>query len=385
MKGPAQVTADIQRRLASTWHLDAAAEAASWPHTVSLGRVSGADLAAGFPDFRRQASEIRDWAAGNGLNVSIETRRVLGTPQQIPTNVTVPDIDTAVLVAGKVWRERLGRGRARVPILAQLHPGLGSIAAAVRSVDKYTDQDFGLLNMAAAWFREHEAHGMTPRQVPIPGLHAKWLNSHGPELRYLSGRTDLGLLPRHPSRLHFTYLDPAYLAAGGRRHDSASTGDTMTPAYTPSVVVIAENKDTAIHFPPVPGGIAVEGAGFSGAETAGSLPWLAGCPAIFYWGDMDAAAFEILHQFRKAGVAADSVLMDVAAYEAYRQFGADTDAAGRALTAPARKTLPLLTAAEENLYGVLTDPEWAGPYRVEQERIPLRVGLQFIRQASGGC
>lgn len=47
------------------------------------------------------------------------------------------------------------------------------------------------------------------------------------------------------------------------------------------VVIIAENKDTAVHFPPDPGGIAVEGAGFSGVETAGSLPWLAGCPAIY--------------------------------------------------------------------------------------------------------
>lgn len=385
MRSPARITADIQRRLASTWHLDAAGGPSSWPHRVPVGRVAGADLAAGFPDFQRRASELRDWAAGHGLTLVTETRRVMGTPQQIPTHVAVPDVDTAALVAGPDWLKRLSRGRARAAILRQLHPALGSVETAVRAVDKYTDQDFDLLNTAAAWFRDHQAHGLTPRQVPIPGLHAKWLNSHGPEVKMLSGRTDLGLLPNHPPRIHFTYLDPAYLAAGGRRHDSASAGDTMTPAYTPSVVVIAENKDTALHFPAVPGGIAVEGGGFSGAETAGSLSWLAGCPAIFYWGDMDAAGFEILHQFRKSGVAAVSVLMDTAAYEAYRQFGADTDAAGRALTAPARKTLPLLTAAEENLYGMLTAPEWAGPYRIEQERIPLQVGLEFILRASGGC
>lgn len=385
MKSPSLITADIQRRLGSTWHLDAAGEPGSWPHRIPVGRVSGADLAAGFPDFQHRASELRDWTAQHGLTLVTETRRVQGTPQQIPTHVAVPDVDTAALVAGPDWRKRLSRGRSRAAILRQLHPAHGSVETAVRAVDKYTDQDFDLLNTAAAWFRYHQAHGLTPRQVPIPGLHAKWLNSHGPEVRLLSGCTDLGLLPNHPTRLHFTYLDPGHLSAGGRRHDSASAGDTMIPAYAPSIVIISENKDTAIHFPPVPGGIAVEGGGFSGAETAGSLIWLTGCPAIFYWGDMDAAGFEILHQFRRAGVAAGSVLMDTAAYESYRQFGADTDAAGRALTAPARKTLPLLTVAEQDLYVMLTDPKWEGPYRVEQERIPLQVGLQFISQASGGC
>lgn len=384
MKGPAQVTADIQRRLASTWHLDASRELASWPHTVPLGHVSGTELGAGFPDFQRRAAEIRGWAQKNGLTVSVEARRVLGTPQQIPTHVIVPDIGTAVMVAGREWRDRYRRGQARAETLEHLHPGLENLSAVVRSVDKYTDQDFGLLNMAAAWFREHEAHGLTPRQVPIPGLHAKWLNSHGPELRQLSGKADLGLLPQHPSRLHFTYLDPAYLATSGRRHDSVSRGDTMTPAYTPSTVVIAENKDTAIHFPPVTGGIAVEGAGFSAAETAGTLPWLTGCPAIFYWGDMDAAGFEILHQFRKAGVRAESVLMDTASYEAYRHFGSFTDVKGRELTAPEHKNLPMLTATEEALYAMLTNPGWPGPFRIEQERIPLQVGLQAISLAGAG-
>lgn len=158
----------------------------------------------------------------------------------------------------------------------------------------------------------------------------------------------------------------------------------MTPAYTPSTVVIAENKDTAIHFPPVTGGIAVEGAGFSAAETAGTLPWLTGCPAIFYWGDMDAAGFEILHQFRKTGVMAESVLMDTAAYEAYRYFGSFTDVKGRELTAPEHKNLPMLTATEEALYAMLTNPTWPGPFRIEQERIPLQVGLQAISLAGAG-
>ena len=74
---------------------------------------------------------------------------------------------------------------------------------------------------------------MAPRQVPIPGLHTKWLNSHRPALTNLSDRTDLGLVAAAPVPVHFTYLDAAYLAAGRRRHNTASTGDAMTPAYAP--------------------------------------------------------------------------------------------------------------------------------------------------------
>jgi hypothetical protein len=55
------------------------------------------------------------------------------------------------------------------------------------------------------------------------------------------------------------------------------------------------------------------------------------------------------------------------------------------LTAPERKNLPLLTAAEETLYVMLTDPGWTGPFRIEQERIPLQVGLQAISRARAGC
>ncbi|MEU4516718.1 DUF3322 domain-containing protein [Nonomuraea wenchangensis] len=53
-------------------------------------------------------------------------------------------------------------------------------AAVVRAADGYSDTDFGLLCAAAAWFRVNSDSGLTPRQVPIEGLHAKWLNTHRP-------------------------------------------------------------------------------------------------------------------------------------------------------------------------------------------------------------
>jgi len=147
----------------------------------------------------------------------------------------------------------------------------------------------------------------------------------------------------------------------------------MMPAYLPSVVVISENKDTALHFPALDAGISVEGMGHGGA-TAASVPWLRECPNLFYWGDMDTSGLEILDGFRAAGLPVTSVLMDLATYERYEQFGTSTNP----LTAAACRPLEHLTDAEQELYECLTDPSWTRYRRVEQERIPLSVAADAV-------
>jgi len=142
-------------------------------------------------------------------------------------------------------------------------------------------------------------------------------------------------------------------------------------------VVISENKDTALHFPELPGGISVEGAG-RGGETAASFPWLRDCPHLFYWGDMDAAGFEILNGFRDARLQVTSILMDAPTYDVYQRFGTATDAHGDPLPVPPRRPLPHLTAAERELYDRLTDPHWVGYRRIEQECIPLNHALRAL-------
>lgn len=271
-----------------------------------------------------------------------------------------------------------------------LYPAL---VRAVRAVDAFSDLDFELLCRAAAWFSAQvPATGLaggagggldgvvqtrlTPRQVPIEGLHAKWLNTRQHLVRLLAGRDDLGLAPAHPPRVNLTYLDPGHLASGGRRHDCVSVGDVMAPAYTPRVVLISENKDTAVNFPPVPGGVSVEGVG-RGGSTIASVPWLVQAPVVVYWGDMDADGLEILDGFRAAGVPAASMLMDVDAYRRWGRWGTNQDPKGRPVRWDARN-VPHLTSAEAELYAMLTAPVCAGFRRVEQERIPLSVAAEHL-------
>lgn len=377
MKTPQQLLADVERRLARSWAACLTGDAGAWPHAFALGRPSSAALAADFTATVEVVGAWRAWQARHGLPVSYQERRVLGTGQQLPTHAVIPDVDTAAGLCGDPWPARIARGRQRADVLAQRYAHLTRPDRTLAAVDSMTDVDFTLLCRAADWFAQHDATGLTPRQVPIAGLHAKWLNTRQALVRELADIDALGLLPDHPARIHLTYLDPGHRAAGARRHDCATVGDLMPLPYRPLVVVISENKDTAIHFPPVPGGVSVEGMG-RGGGTAAAFDWITQAPRVIYWGDMDADGLEILDGFRAAGVPATSMLMDLEAYDEWEPFGTDVDKAGKQLAAHAPRAVPHLTDAERALYDGLTSPSWTRHRRIEQERIPLSVALRHV-------
>ncbi|MFI7055475.1 Wadjet anti-phage system protein JetD domain-containing protein [Streptosporangium canum] len=378
MKTPQEILAAIGRRVAAHWHTDIAGPSPSWPHSFALGGIPRRTLEADFAAVQQQTFAWRDWAAQRDLILTTTSRRVQGTTQAIPTHLAIPDLNTALSLLGTDWTERVRVGRNRLAVLGEKFPDVPDLPAVVRAADGYSDTDFGLLCTAAAWFRVNSASGLTPRQVPIEGLHAKWLNTHRPLVMALARLDTLGLVTSHPQRVHFTYLDPDHLAAGRRRHDSVTTGDTMTPHYAPAVVVISENKDTAVHFPPLPCAIAIEGAGFAGAPGIAAIPWIAQAGRVVYWGDMDAAGLEIVNSYRGCGLTVDTILMDLPSYEVYERFGAITDARGESLAVPVRKALPHLTPAEGALYERLTDPQWPRARRIEQERIPLAIAAALV-------
>jgi hypothetical protein len=430
MKSVEQVLADIERRLTRTWaatltaEISVAAEPASaplaathsgsavtvsadtgestagspavpagsqtdpsdtdgaWPHPFPLGQPAASTLTADFSAATAWSLRWRTWSADHPTTLKTRSRRVMGTNQELPTHLVIADVDEAARLCGGEWPERLARGRRRADELCIRFPHLpstGLLASTVAAVDRLSDVDFDLLGRAGEWFASHDATGLTPRQVPIEGLHAKWLNTRHELIRRLSRRDDLGLLPPHPPRVHFTYLDPAHRAAGRRRHDSVTIGDDAPPAYRPRIVVISENKDTAIHFPALAGGISVEGVG-RGAGAIAALPWLTDARHLFYWGDMDADGLEILNEFRAAGVRAASLFMDLAAYKRWECFGTNEDKYGKPLTAREPRPLPYLTEAETTLYQSLTSTSWQRHRRVEQERIPLAVAVAQVRK-----
>lgn len=384
MRQIADIERQIHRHVEERWAEDVAAEVTGektwWPRQYALGRPDAATVADEYDDLIDLVDRWRTWASTHGAAVVESNIRIEGVTYPILSHVLVPSLDVAARVAGTRWAPRLRHAREYCSLIdTRFRYRRNVISKIVRAVVDWAPVDVDLLVRAASWFEESPISGLSPRQVPLEGFHTKWLESRRAVVARLAGLDDLGLLPPHPARIHFTYLDTQHIEAGGRKHDSATVGDAFTPAYPPHLVVICENKDTAIYFPEMPDAIAVEGAG-SGAAAFAAFSWLRDAPLVVYWGDMDADGLRILAQFRTAGISAESLFMDVPTYERWEAFGTNTDKRGDAISADSRPAPAHLEHHERALYELLNDSTSARYRRVEQERIPLADAHAAIRQ-----
>ncbi len=381
MRTPDDALRDIARRLEKTWS-QVVTGASAWQPAFRLGSsgLTGRRLAEAWGDIHPLALRWDAWAATAGPGVRLD-RRVASlhrADQPLPSTLVVDDIETAARLVGGPWPDRIVRNRRRAAVLRRSFPSLEDPAAILRLTDAWSDVDVDLLCRTARWFADPHPTGLTPRQVPVEGMGTKWLATREPVVRRLAGLDSLELLPGRPPRVHLTYLDPAHLVAGGRRHDVATLGDVDVVAYRPRVVVISENRDTAQLFPSIEGGIAVEGEG-RGAGAIAGLEWVRDAGDLWYWGDMDADGLEILHGFRAAGLRVRSLFMDLAAYERWERFGVDHDHGGRPIGPRSPRDVGLLEAGERELYLALCSPEWRRHRRIEQERIPLEDAAAVVR------
>jgi hypothetical protein len=393
MKTSADILTLLEARLERSWAQAIVMEACPeielevpiWPHAVSLGKPTAKELEMGFAVFADQVHFWRRWAREHDIPYRETTRRVNGTNQILVTHIEINSVDTAARVVGAQWTQRIARGRSRLSDVIVAFPRAERLPSLLRSAVDMSDLDFSILLAVSIWFRQHqgtyEGH-LTPRQVPIEGVHAKWLNKHQGLIRSLLGLEDLALLPAHPPRIHYTYLDPEHLAAGGRKHDSFTVGDIVQLPYKPAVVLISENKDTAIFFPPIQGGIAIEGEG-RGASTIAGIDWVKATPHIFYWGDMDQDGLEILNEFRLAGLNALSLLMSVNDYNRYSRLGTNLDTAGNLIRLHPPRPVTELYAGERVLYELFSISP--SVLRIEQERIPLSVAHEALTAALTLC
>jgi hypothetical protein len=378
MKTPPQVAADIERRLKRTWHLTLGGDASHWPHSFPLGKPTRAHLDGNFGTAQQWSFEWQDWARAHALELVWQPRRIGATQQELPSHVKLPDVDTAAGVVGPEWRARLARGRRRLATVCMGFPALRAPWEIVRATDGYSEVDFNVLCTASAWFQQYQGTGLSPRQVPIEGLHSKWLDGHRQHVLALAGVEDLGLVDVRPNPVHFTYLDPTHRQSGRRLHDSVCPGFPMQPEYLPEVVIITENKDTSVLFPEMIQAISVQGHGSAGPTLISRVDWIKEAPRVVYWGDLDSRGFEIVNDYRRYGVNIETILMDPATLTRFARFKAETDDKGVPLKRFPQKAVPFLTEDERLTYEMITDPAGLHPIRVEQERMPLNVALAAL-------
>ncbi len=376
LKSIAAIRQALERRYQRVWADELLKPGSSgWPYEVRVGRPSQRELEQEYARWDAQAKAILQWAGERGLSCAFEQRRVGRHSYKFLSHVRAADAHALAVAVG--CKEHFDRYRWRLVCLREQFPlvdaaGLRRVLVAMNKSD-VSDADFELVCTAATWFASNEADNMSAREVPLEGFHAKWLDAvgHRAMVCTLAGKPQLAFRER-PHVVVFRYLDPAYLAGGGRVHDCWVEGDLGSPAYTPTVVVICENRDSALWFKPVAGGIAVQGDGMAGAAVVGSIPWVVRAPRVLYWGDIDRQGFEILSKYREGGLNVRSMLMDAATYARFERFGTYVDKAGREIAPkPDARALPGLTEAENALYLQLCSLGFEGPRRIEQERIPL--------------
>lgn len=321
-----------------------------------------------------------------GVEIACKAVTVRGVTGDFPATL-VADLAAAVTLATETKGPTTAEPRtvdvARARALASALRSAGAVLtpAVLRTAYRLPAVDAEVLVSAVTWLRRHpDASAWTARQLPVPGMHSKWLETHGTLLRDVTGRDVRDEVRPRLTVVHLTYVDPDHAASGRRRHDAWTTGDVHEVAYQPRVVLVVENRDSRLWFPPVKETIVVEGGGKAAAALLANVPWIRAAEHVVYWGDIDADGYTILDQFRAtlAEPAPDgtpakpvrSILMDATDLHRYSRHGVTHDKAGRPIK-PSSATLPHLTEAEATAYDTIAT---AGPTpfrRIEQEAIPL--------------
>lgn len=241
---------------------------------------------------------------------------------------------------------------------------------------------------AARWFADHPAPGVYLRQLSLPGIHTKFLETRRRTLDELVTALDPdrpagGFEARHglltePAAVRFRLLDPALAFPGGAT-DVVLRVDEFARLRLPlRTVIVVENKVTFLSLPPLPGALAVFGAGFGSGTRVPA--WLAAFP-LLYWGDLDSHGFAVLDQLRASHPHVESLLMDGETLAAHAELWVEDPR-------PTRAALTRLTGEEGEVYAALTSGDlvpdgWAG-VRLEQEYVRWDWALDRITAAASG-
>lgn len=360
-------------------------------------------------DVSNRFDEVRLWIAAlkNVPHVRLEwrdfTHRQLGS-NRMPDQVWLDTLDDACALIG--MRRELGEFRSLLKTTAALQPLLLPLLLPwlarrpLRALE--LAPEWPLLLSIVQWLQQHPRPAIYLRQVDLPGVHSKLIESRAQVLAEL---LDLALPPAainhevgsarfaarygfldKPLLVRMRVLDPALLAGAPGVAGAAEAAGAIDPAtrwgsditldaahfaqldLRCKNVFITENEINFLAFPPVAHSLLVFGAGY-GFEALRQASWLANC-RVFYWGDIDTHGFAILDQLRSQLPGVESLLMDLATLLAHKLSWGVEDK-------PTTRELPRLTAAESALYNDLRDNRLQKQLRLEQERI----GFGWLEQA----
>lgn len=348
---------------------------AGFPLRLALRAPTSSDLTDRFEAVRAWAADLAKMA-----HIRLEWRevrhRVHGL-QRLPDEIWIDTLDDALALLGKRREaERFSRllelTRSAVPALL---PWLARRPLqALDLADRWAQ-----LVAVVGWLVEHPRPGIYLRQVDVPGVHSKFIETHRAVLAELfdlalpagaiaTKHTGVGgFAARYgfldkPVRIRLRLLDEGIrLLPGAACPDLTLDADSFASLdISVRRAFITENETNFLAFPPAGGAIVIFGAGY-GWEALAQSHWLSRC-AIHYWGDIDTHGFAILDQLRSRFEHVSSFLMDRETLSAHETHWGEEP--GQVL-----HDLPRLTAEERALFDDLRDNRIRRNLRLEQERV----------------
>lgn len=346
-----------------------------FPKKLTLKTPTSAEITDRFDEVRAWTAEIR---TVSHCRVEMrEFRHRLFGANALPHEVWIDTMEDALA--------HIGKGRAvacfagLLETTRELEPRLLPWLAKrpLRALE-LADEWRRLLEIVA-WVEHHPLPGVYLRQVDIPGVHSKFIETHRVVLAEL---LDMVLPPdaidtaasgasqfakrygfrEKPVRIRFRILDPQCSVLPCAQNGDITLDAGSFGRLDPNVsrVFITENEVNFLAFPEISESLVIFGSGY-GFEMLNGAKWLKHC-RIHYWGDIDTHGFAILDQLRSLFDNVESFLMDRATLLAFEpQWGEEEKQALR--------DLQRLTVEEKALFDDLRDNRIRKNLRLEQEKI----------------
>jgi hypothetical protein len=389
---PEQIAALVEKRWADILAARVTGEPL-FPLRVRLRRPSAREIAERFGDVGDWARTLIAAARGaRGFGFELEREEVRSRVHglnTLPAAAVIPtEADALRLIRQSAAADRFqALARATLRRYPALRDWLARRPLTLLEHAAHWGQVLAVLD----WFTAHPRPGLYLRQLDIPGVDTKFIETHRALLSELLDlvlpetavdRTAVGAravnqpygLRSERPLVRFRLLDPALYLQG---LSDLSLPPEQFAALRLSLrrVFITENRTNGLAFSDCPGGMVIFGLGY-GLERLAEVGWLRRVE-VHYWGDIDTHGFGILNRLRANLPEARSFLMDWATLQAHRTLWV-REPADRRYTGDASR----LTADERALFEDLLADRFGDRVRLEQERIGygwLQTALQGWR------
>lgn len=362
----------------------------AWPLTMSLEPPTDREVLA---DLGVALSWLEGWRRYDGAgHLAWETRAwaKMGT-HSVPARLCFGDASSVAHEIGLSSQWMLAT--ARHDDLCRHWPALCAHAVLMRHYrlwHELDEADFARLVHLLQWIERNPSSDCYLRELPVAGLHTKWLESRKALVRDLAIaigifpadcedlETGLGLR-RKPRRVRVRILCPELRSrCMGLEDIELPLEHVARLSLDPTTLLIVENQETGLALPDMASTVAIFGLGYS-VSLVQHLPWMRSARLVVYWGDIDTHGFAILASVRTIRRDVASVLMDMQAWSvnvhhaAYEKRGAG------------RFELSLMDDHDRAMLEHLDSLALGPANRLEQERLPWSACIERLRQIIGSA